>query len=186
MLYTALPRDTTSAFLPPGSPSLHYSEKAPDDWFPFNDHAEFELTDLLYTQIQISNSNLNKLLDIFTAYLYKHGDRPPFSNCAELHSVIDSLQVGEAGWELFGVKFSGDHMENPASWMDDIYNVWMCNSKSAITQILSSADFNNLMHFIPYREYDTATNSHCWQDFMSGDWAWDEVVSSSLRCIHCN
>jgi hypothetical protein len=66
-----------------------YTEKASNDWGPFSDHCEFELADLLYTQIQMSGSNANKFLNIFAAYLHKHGSRPPFSSCAVLQTHIN-------------------------------------------------------------------------------------------------
>ncbi|KAG6370379.1 hypothetical protein JVT61DRAFT_12100 [Boletus reticuloceps] len=31
------------------------------------------------------------------------------------------------------------------------------------------------MDLTPYREFETVTDDCCFQDFMSGDWAWDEV-----------
>jgi Plavaka transposase len=141
---------------------------------------EFELADLLYTQMQMSSSNVNKLLDIFLAYLHKHGDRPPFSSCAKLYNVIDSMQVGDIAWDCFGVKYTGDRTENPAPWMDDVYDVWMHDPECAIMQIIGNTDFKGVMDYVPYREYDTATDTRRWQDFMSGDWAWEEAVSHPI------
>lgn len=125
----------------------------------------------------MSAGNVNKLLDIFSAYLQKHADQPPFSTSADLYNTIDSAHVGDIAWECFGVKYCGDRMENPSPWMDDVYDVWMRDPETAITQIIGDADFKDAMDFVPYREYDTATNSRRWQDFMSGDWAWEEAVS---------
>ena len=147
-----------------------------DDWGPFRDHCKFELTDLLYTQIQMSASNVTKLLHIFTVYLQKHGERPPFTSCEELYSIIDDVEVGDISWECFGIKYSGDRPDPLAPWMDDVYDVWMRDPETAISQIIGNADFENLMDFVPYREYDTETNTWCWQDFMSSDWAWEEAV----------
>ena len=80
--------------------------------------------------------------------------------------------------------------------MDDVYDVWMRDPETAITQIVSNADFKSLLDVVPYREYESATNARRWQDFMSGNWAWEEVVSSHLinvlfvaeNCIghHCS
>ena len=149
----------------------------PDDWSPFQDRRQFELADLLYTQIQMSAHNVNRLLEIFSVYLHKHENRPPFSSCADLYDVIDSTPVGDIAWECFGVKYSGDPTENPAPWMDDVYDVWMRDPESAVTQIIGNADFKSAMDYVPYREYDTAMDAHVWQDFMSGNWVWEEAVS---------
>ncbi|KAN0078151.1 hypothetical protein V8E55_010208 [Tylopilus felleus] len=128
---TGRPCNAVGNVLANGSPPQPYSAKASDDWGPFCDHCKFELADLLYTQIQMSASNVTKLLHIFTAYLQKHGERPPFTSCEELYSVIDD--------------------------------------------IIGNVDFENLMDFVPYREYDTETNTRRWRDFMSSDWAWEEA-----------
>lgn len=125
----------------------------------------------------MSAANVNKLLDIFSAFLQKHDDQPPFASCAELYNLINSTQVGDITWESFGVKYNGDQTDNPSPWMDDVYDVWMQDPEHAITDILGNADFTKLMDLMPYREYDTATDARRWQDFMSGDWAWDEAVS---------
>lgn len=132
----------------------------------------------------MSGGHVNKLLDIFSAYLQKYKGRPPFSNCAELYNVIDSTQVGDISWENFGVKYSGEQPDIPFPWMEDIYDVWMRDPESAVAQIISDPDFAQLMDLIPYREYETATNARCWQDFMSGDWAWEEAVSSSISSMY--
>ena len=172
-------------FLPNGVPLAPqpYTKKASHDWGPFSDCCEFELADLLYTQIQMSGSNVNKLLDIFAAYLHKHGGWPPFSSCAELYDIIDSVQVGDIGWECFGVKYSGDWSDHLVPWMQDVYDVWMRDPDSAVSQIIGSVDYTNLMDFVPYREYDAETNTCHWKDFMSGDWAWEEEVGLSVYYV---
>lgn len=178
------PCDANGNLLPDDSPPLLYSEKASDDWSPYNDRSEFELADLLYTQIQLSGHHVNKLFDIFTAYLHKYDGVPPFSSCTELYNIIDNTKVGDISWENFGVKYSGERPDVPVPWMDDIYDVWMRDPETAVAQIISNPDFACLMDLVPYREYETATNARCWQNFMSGDWAWDEAVSSSISFMY--
>ena len=75
------------------------------------------------------------------------------------------------------MKYCGDWTENPTPWIDNVYDVWMCDAESVITQILGNMDFKGLMYLVPYREYKLATDSRRWQDFMSSNWAWEEVVS---------
>lgn len=144
---------------------------------PFEHRLQFELADLLYTQVQMSAPNVNQLMEIFSVYLHKHGDQPPFGSCADLYDTIDSTQVGDIAWECFGVKYSGDRTENPAPWMDDVYDVWMCDPKCAIMQIIGSTDFKSTTDHVPYREYNAATDTRRWHDFMSSDWVWEEAVS---------
>ena len=39
------------------------------------------------------------------------------------------------------------------------------------------------MDFIPYWEFDATNNQRRWEDFMSGDWAWEEVVCTGFISI---
>ncbi|KAF8424793.1 hypothetical protein L210DRAFT_3615092 [Boletus edulis BED1] len=172
---TARPCDSSGNFLPDGTPPQPYSEKALDDWSPFGNRAEFELADLLYTQIQMSATHVNKLLDIFTAYMHLNGGQPPFSNCSDLYDLIDRTRVGDIAWENFGVKYSGERPDHPLPWMDDVYDVWMRDPESVIGQIIDNPGFTRLMDLTPFREFETASNDRRWQDFMSGDWAWEEA-----------
>ncbi|KAF8123085.1 hypothetical protein EV363DRAFT_1404165 [Boletus edulis] len=172
---TARPCDSSGNFLPDGTPPQPYSKKALDDWSPFGNRAEFELADLLYTQIQMSATHVNKLLDIFTTYMHLNGGQPPFSNCSDLYDLIDRTRVGDIAWENFGIKYSGECPDHPLPWMDDVYDVWMRDPESVIGQIIDNPGFTRLMDLTPFREFETASNDRRWQDFMSGDWAWEEA-----------
>ncbi|KAF8130555.1 hypothetical protein EV363DRAFT_1399062 [Boletus edulis] len=155
---TARPCDSSGNFLPDGTPPQPYSEKALDDWSPFG-----------------NPTHVNKLLDIFTAYMHLNGGQPPFSNCSDLYDLIDRTRVGDIAWENFRVKYSGERPDHPLPWMDDVYDVWMRDPESVIGQIIDNPGFTRLMDLTPFREFETASNDRRWQDFMSGDWAWEEA-----------
>ena len=170
------PCDENGTFLLDNTPPPPYSDKRSDDWTPYANRVEFELTKLLYSQIQMAGTHINKLMDIFSAFLRKHDDRPSFARAAEMYAIIDSIRVGEVKWDSFGIQYTGEKPEVPAPWMDEVYNVWMRDPESCIGQIIGNPDFASLMDYMPYREYVTETNMRRWQDFMSGNWAWQEAV----------
>jgi len=44
--------------------------------------------------------------------------------------------------------------------------------------MLASSEFADEMDYVPYQEYDASNDQRRWQDFMSGDWAWEQAVCS--------
>ena len=170
------PCDEDGTFLPGVTPPPPYSDKHSDNWTPYTNRIEFKLTELLYSQIQMAGTHINKLMDIFSAFLKKHDDRLPFTSAAKMYAIIDSIRVGEVKWDCFGIQYTGEKPKVPAPWMDEVYDVWMQDPESCIGQIIGNPDFASLMDYKPYREYVTETNTCRWQDFMSGNWAWQEAV----------
>ncbi|KAI6006244.1 hypothetical protein F5J12DRAFT_905734 [Pisolithus orientalis] len=45
-------------------------------------------------------------------------------------------------------------------------------------------DFKDQMDFVPYQEFNATSDQRCWEDFMSGNWAWDEVVCTGFVSIN--
>ena len=46
-----------------------------------------------------------------------------------------------------------------------------------VHNMLANPTFADDMDYRPFCEYDVKTSTCHWQDFMSGDWAWHQVVS---------
>jgi hypothetical protein len=60
--------------------------------------------------------------------------------------------------------------------MDQPYDVWYCNPHKVVHSMLANPEYANEMDYQPYHEYSTDSDKHQWQDFMSGDWAWNQAV----------
>jgi len=83
------------------------------------------------------------------------------------------------------MKYGAD--ADPASdltlWMDATYTTWFRDPHTIIRNMLGNPDFKNEMDYAPYREWkgqgESATRQ--WRNVMSGDWAWDQAVSSMLQ-----
>ncbi|KAI6153199.1 hypothetical protein BKA82DRAFT_34261 [Pisolithus tinctorius] len=173
--------DAEGNFLPDDAPPLPHVQKSLDDWTPYHNWLEFELTDFLFTHAEMSAKKLDTLLEIWAAALLALGGDPLFNNHAELYHVIDSTCVSEVPWEDFTIWYTAEvRDEETAPWMFDNYDVWYRDPQKVIHNILASSDLAAKMDYVPYREYDTTNNERCWQDFMSGNWAWEEVD----RIIH--
>ena len=63
--------------------------------------------------------------------------------------------------------------------MDATYDMWYRCPRQTIHNILANPGLADKMDCRPYREYDTQSDERRFQDFMGGDWAWDQAV-----CIH--
>ncbi|KAI6147685.1 hypothetical protein BKA82DRAFT_4329832 [Pisolithus tinctorius] len=169
----------TGHFLTDDAPLLLHVQGLLDDWALYCSRIEFELAE----------------------FLFKCGN-PLFTNHTDLYCVIDSMSVGTVKWENFKItykrKWDGqdepdeqdevielgspggqdgqDGQDEPeAPWMFDIYDVWYRDPRQVIHNLLRHADIKDKMDFIPYWEFNATSDQRHWEDFMLGDWAWDEA-----------
>lgn len=140
---------------------------------------EFEAADLIYTHIQMSAGNIDELMNIWAATLAVHANSPLFMKHADLYSKIDSTPLGDVVWDSFMLRYNGDRpATNVPEWMSVKYLVWFRDPRQLIKNILSNPDMDGEIDYAPLQEYD-ANGNHCFQDLMSGNWAWKQAVSSS-------
>ncbi|KAG1776217.1 hypothetical protein EV702DRAFT_1230368 [Suillus placidus] len=166
---TGRPCDPEGNFLPPGALPLPPSAKSTDDWTPYRDRLEFELADYTFTKNQTPAAQINHLLELWAASLIRAG--------------TDSSQVlftdhrdCDVKWQSFSVKYAGDIPdEGPTPWMTESYDVWFCDPHQVVQNMLANPDYAAEVDLRPYREFATETDEHQWQDFMSGDWAWNQA-----------
>ncbi|KAL4062721.1 hypothetical protein J3A83DRAFT_4363229 [Scleroderma citrinum] len=99
-----------------------------------------------------------------------------YSLADDLYHVINSTCFGNVEWKGFNVGFNGEQQDrNSMSWMLDSYEVWYQDPWEVVHNMLASSEFADKMDYVPYQEYDASNDQRCWQDFMSGDWAWEQV-----------
>jgi len=179
--FTARKCDALGHFLPDDAPPPPRSPKLPDDWSLYCNRLEFELANFLFTHTEMPVKKIDALLEIWAASMLELGGEPLFSNHTDLYRIIDSTSVGDVKWENFTVRYnSEDQGNNAAPWMSDTYDVWYRDPRQVVHNILASPQFRNEMDYTPYREYDTANDERRWQNFMSGDWAWEDAVFACL------
>ena len=61
-------------------------------------------------------------------------------------------------------------------WMQAEYDVWFRDPRTLVHDLLSNPDFKSDFDYAPFQER-TADGVHRFQDFMSGNWAWNQAVS---------
>jgi hypothetical protein len=133
----------------------------------------------------MSASNIDTLLDLWAASLFKHHDEPPFADHADLYNTIDAIPHGDVRWETFTTHYSGDKPDGEVpSWMEAEYDVWFRDPRTVVRNMLANPDFNGEMDHAPFREFRDEGKRH-FHDFMSGDWAWQQAVHPAGPTSDC-
>lgn len=174
----AQPCDANGLFSPPGTPPLPLTEQLPDDWSPFCNRTEFETAEFLYSRTQMSTPNINTLLDLWAASLLKHGNMPPFADHKDLYKTIDNILIGGVNWQSFKIQYSREKPDvlDVPSWMNQQFDVGYRDPREVVCNILTNPDYVNDFDYHPFHEYSVNKDECCYQDFMSGDWAWQQAV----------
>lgn len=132
----------------------------------------------------MSEGDTDFLLNLINALLASHGDTAPFQNHTDMHNKIDATPLCEAPWEHVTFKYSGPLPEGTSwddtpKWMTEDHEVWFHDPITLLENLLSNPDFKDEFDYTPYQEYKE-DGSHCYRDFMSGNWAWQEAVKYCL------
>ncbi|KAG2122561.1 hypothetical protein BD769DRAFT_1629210 [Suillus cothurnatus] len=176
---TGRPCDPEGNFLPPGALPLPLSEKSADDWTPYCDQLEFELADYIFTRNQTPTAQIDHLLNLWAASLIRAGadtSQVLFTDHRDIYRTINNTPLGDVKWQSFSVKYTGDIPdEGPLPWMTESYDVWFHNPHQVVQNMLTNPDYASEVDMRPYREFATEMDERQWQDFMSGDWAWNQV-----------
>ncbi|KAI6118059.1 hypothetical protein F5141DRAFT_1000549, partial [Pisolithus sp. B1] len=150
--------------------------RMPDDWTLYHNQLEFELADFLLTHAKMPARKIDMLLDIWAVSLIGLGGQLLFTNHTDLYRIIDSTHTGDVKWDNFTIRYTGEEQGGePAPWMSDTYEVWYQDPCEVIHGILVSSEFTDSLDYVPYWEYDASNDQRCWQDFMLGDWAWEQA-----------
>ncbi|KAI5997114.1 hypothetical protein EDD15DRAFT_2387049 [Pisolithus albus] len=140
----AIPTDACGNDLCAGAPPPSQIMADKNDWYPFTSRVEFETAEFLFTDNQMPQAQVDRLLQLWTASLLPFNGQPPYTDHTDLHKVIDAIPHGDAVWTSFQVQYAGDVPEPAPRWMTKGYDVWFCNANAV----------------------------RRWENFMSGNWAW--------------
>ncbi|KAI5996903.1 hypothetical protein F5J12DRAFT_907013 [Pisolithus orientalis] len=139
----------TGHCLPDDAPLPLYVWGSPDDWAPYCSQIEFKLAKFLFEHAEMLVAN------------------PLLTNHMDLYHVIDSMSVGAVKWEHFKITYKHNQDEPKAPWMFDIYDVWYRDPHQVIHNLLGCADIKDEMDFIPYWEFNAASDQRHWKDFIN-------------------
>ncbi|KDQ50958.1 hypothetical protein JAAARDRAFT_141102, partial [Jaapia argillacea MUCL 33604] len=144
----------------------------------FENRVEFELADFLFKTEQMSQGNIDTLLDLWASSLVPLGGAPPFADYGDMHNLIDLIDIGDAPWHSLSVSYTGEIPDTatPPHWMDAEYEVWYCDPLVVAQNMLRNPDFKGKFDPAAYKEY-TPDGKQRFGDLMSGEWAWRQSVS---------
>jgi len=179
--------DRHGVLIPPDAPPEVLTTRADDDWSPFVSRAGFELAEFMFTDAELSQKKINKLLELWAATLVPHSDSPPIANHRNLHQQIDAVELGNVRWENACLRYKGllPRATRPPEWKTVGYDVWYRDPRQIIKNILASPDLGGHVDYVVYQEFNGEKRQY--SNLMSGNWAWRQSVRltcCSFRCVY--
>jgi len=161
------------------------SDKAPDDWSPFDSQGHFRLGTWLYHKTEVSAGDIDELMDIWGSGFSLDQDKslPPFDSHNHLYETIDSIDHGNAPWHSFTTSYAGEIGPNAPSWQTKEYTVCYRDPRVVIANLFDNPDFNGQFEYAPYVEINQS-GERCWNEFMSGNLSWRHAVSNFHFQMH--
>ncbi|KAG2127265.1 uncharacterized protein EDB93DRAFT_1257087 [Suillus bovinus] len=172
---TGLKCDANGAFIDQDAPPPPHTDALPTDWMPYDNCAEFETAEFLFTCNQMSAKQIDTLLDLWATTLIKHNDAPPFANHRNMYTTIDATPLGDTPWKSFMLCYNRAKPEQDIPpWMDGQYDVWYRDPLQMMHSILAKCAFDGGIEYSPYHDYTTEDKQY-FKNFMSGDWVWKQA-----------
>ncbi|KAG6809918.1 hypothetical protein H0H92_014099 [Tricholoma furcatifolium] len=188
---TAQPCDEAGNYLDPNLPPPPRTAPDDNDWTPYENKTQFRVADFLYRQVQMSASNIDHLLELWShAATSEHDNSSPFASHREMYDTIDATRFGDAPWKHFSIVYDGTTNSNEAFWKSVEYEVSYRDPDAVIANMLDNPDFDGQFDYVPYVRRDQ-TGQRTWSDFMSGNYAWkhadaimdeDEANEGAMYC----
>jgi hypothetical protein len=139
------------------------------------------MADLFYRQIQLSVSQIDAIMQLWSVTADGSPSSAPFQNHKDLYDTIDRTLLGDIPWSSFTLQYNGERpADDVPQWMSATFEICYCDLCKVIHDMLGHPSFKDNMDYILYREYHPQTRKRLWQDFMSGDWAWINAVQFFL------
>ncbi|KAH8983439.1 hypothetical protein EDB92DRAFT_1890569 [Lactarius akahatsu] len=179
---TALPCNSDGNFLPPGTPPQPRESASEGGWAPFANGVQFQLADLLYRRAEVSNGNIDVLLQLWTEYMSNFDSPGPFESHEHMYRLIDSSVHGDVPWQCLVTAIPEDVDESSPSWMRTPYEVWYRNPDAVVSAMLSNPDFQDQFDLCPYIDVNADGTRRRWSNVMSGNIAWrrsDEIFAAN-------
>ncbi|KAL0568424.1 hypothetical protein V5O48_013559 [Marasmius crinis-equi] len=173
LIFTGEICDENGVYIPPNSLPKPLVDKS-NPWSPFNDEVGFHLANLLFKKAEMSQANVNELLDLWALDIHNRcndtDSSAPFSNQRELLETIDSIKSGSAPWKCLETTPAGDPLEQATpEWKKASYQVWYRDPDTVVTNILANPDFAKEFDPAPYVQVGVDGQRQL-SDFMSGNY----------------
>ncbi|KAF5349441.1 hypothetical protein D9758_014607 [Tetrapyrgos nigripes] len=152
------------------APPIHPTQDPDNLWAPFDGEAEFRLADLLYRKVEMSQGNVDELMDIWSLFgsqCHPEDDdaaSAPFHDYKDLFEDIDRIQAGDAPWKCFQTVVDESLGSSAPEWQKTSYQVWYRDPDVVISQILSNPLLIHDFDPCPYIHLDPHGKRR-WSDF---------------------
>lgn len=123
----------------------------------------------------MSAGNTDELMQIWAAIHPSEGS--PFSSCKELYQLIDSIDDGNVPWQCLTMGHQPDSTAGAPSWKNESFDVWFRDPRVILKNMLANPDFKDGFDYAPRLVFGEQ-HERIWSDFMTGNWAWTQCVSS--------
>ncbi|KAG1903865.1 uncharacterized protein F5891DRAFT_1126823 [Suillus fuscotomentosus] len=168
--------DENGNFLDPSTPPPPYTAQSSNDWTPYHNRLEFECAEFMYTKNQMSAGDIDKILHLWGVTLAVHNNNSPFADHRDLYKTIDATPLGDVAWQSFSLQYNGNKPAGQCPlWMEQSHEVWFRDPHTVVKNMLANPDFKHSIDYMLYRESEEKGEQHHYKDFMSGDWAWQQV-----------
>jgi Plavaka transposase len=163
--------------LPP--PPTLPEDASHNPWHPFQSRIDFDFAYYHFVELQSSEGNVDKALDLWAASVMEYGGDTPWNSSADLYRTIDAIQHGDAPWKVHHVHFRGPLPPGtPPKWMTDTYELCMRDARQVLHHQLATPDYAEHINYAPYRQLDR-NGKRIRSNLMSANWAWTQAVSRS-------
>ncbi len=179
---SGLPCDINGVYLPPGTDpeQLIQPENVAE---LFDNPVQFRIADFLFRKVEMSQGNIDELMELWTLTMLKHNDFGPFKNYSEMYKMIDGIKQGSAPWKCLVTQAVPNLPPDAPSWQQDQYQIWYRDPDTVISNMLTNPDFCDELDFAPYVEVGPDGKRH-WCNFMSGNFAWRLSVRICYNVIN--
>ncbi|KAH9993136.1 hypothetical protein BJV74DRAFT_877811 [Russula compacta] len=173
-----IPCNLNGNFLPPHTPPPPHVPAGGallNPWHPFGSWTEFDFTHYHFVEVQSSEGNINKALNMWATTVMEFGHNALWKNATQLYQTINNIRHGDMLWKLYHVRYKGPLPAGmPPKWMTELYDLCMRDSCQVLHHQLATSDFTDKIDVTPYQQFDSE-GKWSWSNLMSADWAWKQA-----------
>lgn len=175
------PCDANGQDLPPDTEPAPPQPKEGGTWHPFKSRAHFELADFIFRRNEMAGEQVDDLMHIL-ASMDEEG-QPPFAGQDDVYKSIDRIAEKDEWssltlWHADGDGVAeGEDTRTLPTWKQAKYDLWLRDAKKVVQAQISNPELKDHMDYAPRQVFGNK-HQRVWSDFMSGNWAWDQCVST--------
>ncbi|KAF7354560.1 hypothetical protein MSAN_01369100 [Mycena sanguinolenta] len=179
-LANALPCDPDGEYLPPYAPAPPLPQPPADGqdpaaWAPFGSRLAFDFAHYHFVELQSSEHDINKALDLWAASVIEFGRDARWPDAAAFYADIDSIRHGAVPWKTYRMRYTGPlPPTNPPAWMTQEYELCTRDVRQLLHHQLGTSAFKDYVDLVPYQQFNHRGH-RVWSNLMSGDWAWKQA-----------